>query len=291
MRSSDSPRSSGLLALLVTSIAGLAVTFVVFVRTEDGQQIDQGAFEGRGLASPGAQEAADELLTTISVGALALAVVLLAGQALYRRRLVLALVAAIVIGGAVVTTEILKHVLLQRPDLIGRAPFANTFPSGHATVAFAVGVAATLVVPPRARRLIALIAVLYAIAVAVALVAAGWHRPSDVAGGLFVVIAWASAAALAAEALDRDAFRLKHEDWRGDTGALGYLLLGAGILVAGYLVAVAVALAAEAGAIDWGLVNAAFAAACAALAALAALLMAALLAALRASLAPAHGGQ
>jgi len=291
MRSSDSPRSSGLLALLVTSIGGLVVTFVVFVRTEDGQRIDQGAFEGRGLASPGAQEAADELLTTISVGALALAVVLLAGQALYRRRLILALVAAIVIGGSVVTTEILKHVLLQRPDLIGRAPFANTFPSGHATVALAVGVAATLVVPPRARRLTALIAVLYAIAVGVALVAAGWHRPSDVAGGFFVVVAWASAVALAAEALDRDAFRLKYEDWRGDTGALGYLLLGAGILVAGYLVAVAVALAAEAGAIDWGLVNAAFAAACAALAALAALLMAALLAALRASLAPAHGAQ
>ena len=215
-----------------------------------------------------------------------LAVVLLAGQAVVRRRLVLALVAAAVIGGSIVTTEVLKHVLLQRPDLIGQAPFANTFPSGHATIALGVGVAATLVVPPRIRRPTALLALAYAVAVGVALIAAGWHRPSDVAGGFLVVVGWAAAAALVAEALDRDAFRHARAEWRGRSGALGYLLLGAGVLGAGYVAAVGIAVASEAGAIDWALVNAAFLGACAAIAALAALLMAALLAALEASLAP-----
>lgn len=289
MRSPDSPRPAGLIALLVACIIGLAIGFAIFVRTETGQRIDQGAFEGRGIATPGARDAAADLLTTISLGALILAVVLLAGQAMFRRRLVLALVAAAVIGGSILTTEILKHVLLQRPDLIGRAPFANTFPSGHATIAFGVGVAATLVVPPRARRLTALLAVAYGVAVGVALIAAGWHRPSDVVGAYLVVAAWAAAAALAAQAIDRDAFRGAEESWPGHSGALGYLLLGAGVLVAGYLVAVGAALASEAGAIDWALINAAFLGACAAVAGLGALLMAALLGALAAGLAPRRG--
>lgn len=260
-------------------------TFAIFVRTHYGQRIDQGAFEGRGLATPGAREAAGELLTTISVASLVVAIALLVGQALIRRRMVLAFVAVTVIVGSIVTTEALKHVLLQRPDLIG-IPFANTFPSGHATIALGIGVAATLVVPARLRRPVAFLAVAYAVAVGIALLAAGWHRPSDVAGGYFVVVAWAAAAALLAEAGDRDAFRHAREEWRWRPGAFGYLLLGAGVLVAGYMVAVGAALASEAGAIDWALVNAAFVAACAAIASLAAVLMAALLAALRASMAP-----
>jgi membrane-associated phospholipid phosphatase len=267
---------------------GLVATFAIFVRTGYGRRIDQGAFEGRGIATSGAREAASELLTTISIGSLVLAIALLVGQALVRRRMALALVAALVIVGSIVTTEILKEALLRRPDLIGLAPFDNTFPSGHATIALGVGVAATLVVPPRLRRPIAFLAVAYAVAVGVALLAAGWHRPSDIAGGYFVVIAWAAAAALLAETIDRDAFRHEWEEWPWRPGALGYLLLGMGILVAGYLVAVGAALASDAGAIDWALVNAAFLAACTAIASLAALLMAALLAALRASMAPAR---
>lgn len=266
------------------------MAFAVFVRTRFGQRIDQGAFEGRGVASIGAQDAAGELLTTISVGSLVLAVALLAGQALLRRRLLLALVAAAVIGGSIVTTEALKHVLLQRPDLIGLTPFANTFPSGHATIALGVGVAAMLVVPPRIRRATAFLALAYAVAVGIALIAAGWHRPSDVAGGYLVVVGWAAGAALVAAAIDRDAFRHAQEEWPGHSGALGYALLGAAALVAGYIAAVVAALASEAGAIDWALVNVAFLAACAATAALAALLMAALLIALEASLAPIASG-
>jgi membrane-associated phospholipid phosphatase len=287
MSGSRSSWPAGLVVLGLASVAGVVATFAVFVRTDYGQRIDQGAFEGRGIATTGAREAASDLLTTISVGSLVLAVALLVGQALVRRRTVLALVAAAVIVGSIVTTEILKDVLLRRPDLIGLAPFSNTFPSGHATIALGIGVAATLVVPPRLRRPIAFLAVAYAVAVGVALLAAGWHRPSDIAGGYFVVTAWAAAAALLAETLDRDAFRHEWEEWPRHPGALGYLLLGMAILVAGYLVAVGAALASDAGAIDWGLVNAAFLAACAAIASLAAVLMSALLAALRASMAPA----
>lgn len=286
-----SPRPGGLVALFIACVAGVAAAFVVLIRTEYGQRLDQGAFEGRGLAAPGARDAAADLLTTISVGALVLAIALLAGQALLRRRLVLALVAAAVIGGAILTTEALKHVLLQRPDLIGRAPFANTFPSGHATIAFGVGVAATLVVPPRLRRPTAFLAVAYGVAVGIALLAAGWHRPSDIAGAFLVAVAWAAAAALVAEAIDRDAFRHTRESWRGGSGALAYLVLGAGVLIVGYLVAIGVAAASEAGAVDWALIDAAFLGACAAIAALGALLMAALLGALTASLTPRPDGR
>jgi membrane-associated phospholipid phosphatase len=286
MREPRSRSAAGLVALALAGVAGVAATFALFVRTRYGQRIDQGALEGRAIATPGAREAASDLLTTISVGSLVLALALLVGLALLRRRAVLALVAGTVIAGSIVTTEILKDVLLRRPDLIGVTPFANTFPSGHATIALGVGVAATLVVPPRLRRPVAWLAVAYAVAVGVALLAAGWHRPSDIAGGYFVVVAWAAAAVLVGAAIDADAFHDARRELRRRPGGFRYPVLAGGVLVAAYFVAVGAAAASDIGAIDWTLINAAFLAACAAIASLAVLLMAALLAALRSSEVP-----
>ena len=110
------------------------------MRTHAGQRVDEAALDGR-LASPHARQAASELLTTISVGSLALALALLVAQALLRRRVAAAVVAVAVVLGALVTTELLKHLVLVRPDLLP-APSTidhNSFPSGHTTTAFAVG--------------------------------------------------------------------------------------------------------------------------------------------------------
>lgn len=179
------------------------------------------------------------------------------------------------------TTEVLKHWVLERPDLLARTIYRNSFPSGHVTVAFSVGVAATLVVPPRLRRPAAALTVLYGAAIGIAVVAAGWHRPSDVVGAYLIVIAWAAAAVALAARLDDDAFLRTEGAWPRGSVALRYLVGGILLAAAGYVVAVGIALASESGRIGWTIVDAAFLAACASLAALAAILMAVLLATLR----------
>lgn len=271
-----------LLALAFGCAGAVVATYAVLVRTHRGQRIDQGAFDGRALATASAHDAAQQLLTTISVGTLALATAVLVAQALLRRRLALALVAGTVIGGAVLSTEVLQRTL-TRPDLLidGRL-YGNSFPSGHVTVAFAIGVAATLVAPPRVRRLVSVLAVAYGSAVGIAVIAAGWHRPSDVAGALFVVTAWAAVAGLADTLLERR--RAGAASWPQPAVARSYLVLGGVLLAAGYAVTLAIVGAGRAGAIDWTAVNGAFAGACVTVAGVAAVLMAALLAALRAAL-------
>ena len=97
--------------------------------------------------------------------------------------------------GSILTTELLKKVILERPDLgIHDALHISlaTFPSGHTTVAMALGVAATLASPRRWRAIVAGVAVVYASAIGIAVVATANHRPSDPMGAAFVVAVWAA---------------------------------------------------------------------------------------------------
>ncbi|HEY4280094.1 MAG TPA: phosphatase PAP2 family protein [Conexibacter sp.] len=277
-----SARPLPLVLLALASAGGVAATYELLVRTSHGQRLDQGAFDGRALATATAHDAAQHLLTTISVGTLVIAVAVLVVQALLRRRIGLALAAGTVLGGSIVTTQVLKDVLL-RPDLVvdGRL-WENSFPSGHATIAFAIGVAATLVAPATVRKPVAFLAVLYGAAVGIAVVAAGWHRPSDVAGAFFVVTGWAAVIALVGARSVRR--RGDTSSWRRASPARGSVLVGALLVGAGYLATLAFAAAGRAGAVDWTSVDGAFAAACVTIVGLAALLMAALLGALHASL-------
>ncbi len=283
-----------LAALTIACAVGLAVLYLVFVRTHAGQRVDEAVLAGR-LASPRARQAASDLLTTISAGSVALVLALLAGQALVRRRAALAVVALAVILGAVGTTEVLKHVLLSRPDLVFSPLPQNSFPSGHTTTAFAVGIAAALAAPPRWRRLVAAGAFVYGTAIGVATIAAGWHRPSDVAGALLVVTGWAAAVVLAVVLLDRDAFGRDRDQAGADRGSTrsswvrsadlkGYVLVALGALAVGWVATVAIVAGHRAGAIELTKLNAAFVAACACIAALAAILLATLLTVLREAL-------
>lgn len=184
----------GLGALAVGCAAGLVAVYGVFVRTRLGQEIDQAAFEGRSLADREARDAAGDALRRITGPTLGLAVFVLASVAVLRGRTRLALVPLVGIAGAVATSEVLKRWVLDRPDLIGEPQYSNSFPSGHATIALAVAWAAIVVAPPAARRPVAVIGTLLAMAIGIGAIAAAWHRPSDVVGGYMVATAWAAAA-------------------------------------------------------------------------------------------------
>ncbi len=187
--------------VLLTLAFGSAVTFVAVyllgVRTTWGQRLDATALRGRSALRPRTIHAAHELLNTISIASLVLVGGLIVLVALARRRPLLAMGAAIVIGGSTVTSELLKHAILQRPNLgifdaVG--PDAS-FPSGHTTVAFSLAIAALLVAPSHNRAVVGILGSLYAIGIAVGVVATANHRPSDVIGAVLVVTAWAAVVA------------------------------------------------------------------------------------------------
>jgi membrane-associated phospholipid phosphatase len=280
-----------LAALAAGCALALVLAYLVFVRTHAGQRVDEAALDGR-LASLHARHAASQLLTTISVGSLALVLALLVAQALLRGRVALAIAAVVVVLGAVTLTEMLKHVVLVRPDLVPSPIERNSFPSGHTTTAFAAGIAATLAAPVRWRRAVAAGALLYGTAIGVATIAAGWHRPSDVAGAMLVVTGWAAVVVLAVALVRPDAFGdrpteerdASRSPWARTPDLEGYVLLAAAALAAGWIATVAIIGGSRVGAIELTTLNAAFVAACACVAALAALLLAALLTVLRESL-------
>ena len=109
------------------------------------------------------------------------------GWVLGRRREALAAVA--LVAGANLTGLILQAALahprfhpILGADQVGPA----AYPSGHATTAMSIALAAVLVAPPRLRVAVAAGAAAYGIAVSISLVVLGWHFPSAVLGGVLV---------------------------------------------------------------------------------------------------------
>jgi membrane-associated phospholipid phosphatase len=188
-------RRRALLVLAGSAAALVAVVYAVAVRTTWGQRLDATAVRGRREVLLRGIHAAGRLLTTIDIASLALlggAIVLVA---LVRARPRLAVGAFTVIAGSILTTELLKKVLLSRPDLgivdgVSREP---TYPSGHTTVAMSLAVGAMLVAPSRWRTWVALLGAAFSAAIGTAVVATAAHRPSDPIGAALVVTAWAAA--------------------------------------------------------------------------------------------------
>ncbi len=197
----------GLLAVAAAAVSLLVLLYLFAVQTSWGQRLDATALQGRrGLHREGIHAAA-RLLTTIDVASLALlggAIVLVA---LVRGRPRLAVSAFVLIAGSSITTEILKRVVLPRPDFgvfdgVGPGP---TFPSGHTTVALSLGVGAMIVSPIRWRAVVAVLGAVFASVIGAATVASAAHRPSDPIGAALVVTAWAATVLASLIEGDRDA--------------------------------------------------------------------------------------
>ncbi len=76
-------------------------------------------------------------------------------------------------------------------DLFGTAEMSLTaWPSGHATAAMSLALAAVLVAPPRRRPLAAAGGGAFAVAVPFGVLVLGWHQPSDVLAGYLVAGIW-----------------------------------------------------------------------------------------------------
>jgi membrane-associated phospholipid phosphatase len=215
-----------------------------------GRWADGWAVEGfLNLQRPWLNDIAAFIAKLADPGPYALWTVALASVALYRRRPRHALAVILVIGGANLTTQILKDLLAhpRHHDFLGHAQLAaKAFPSGHATASMALAFAAVLVAPAAWRPLVALGGAVFALAVSESIMLLAWHFPSDVAGGYLVA---ASSALVTLAAL-----RAADERWPRRTGRDAAKrairtadLRRAGALVAGFVLVAIVGVLAAAG--------------------------------------------
>lgn len=179
-------------AVVVAAVAALLAWAVwrFFVDTYAGQMLDRAAFDGASNGQGLLWGVAQPVLDVVSVAFVVAGVGSAIGIALIRRRWGLAVQVAFLVAGANVTTQLVKHSLLGRENLIGGWTADNSLPSGHTTVAASVAAALLLVVPRAARPVVALLGGAYTALTGISTLVGQWHRPSDVVAAVLVVLAW-----------------------------------------------------------------------------------------------------
>jgi len=186
--------AGGAAALLAA--AGLWGVWRLAIAGPSVRHADVVALAGAGLEGTGSTwgahlwSVARPILGIVSIRFVVVAVVIACLFALYRKRFVLTVQLALLVGGANVTTQLLKSGI-SRTDLGLGDSLLNSWPSGHTTVAASVSMALTLAVPRRLRPAAIVLGVVYTTATGVGTMIGGWHRASDVIGAVLVVLAWA----------------------------------------------------------------------------------------------------
>jgi membrane-associated phospholipid phosphatase len=175
------------LLVAVAAVCALVAVYAVFVLSGIGQQVDQVGLNhlADGLAS---RQAVAGWLRGVTVGGVALVLLACVVVAIARRRITLGLIGVGLVVGANVTTEALKHIVLDRPHL-GHG-WTNSLPSGHTTVVTSLALASLLVAPRRWRAPVSLCASVAVAVAGVGTIVANWHRPSDVIAAYAVCLAW-----------------------------------------------------------------------------------------------------
>ena len=144
------------------AMAALAVAFIAcyvfFVRTRLGQWIDDAALLGGQafLAADATRKPALAFLDYMPAFSAVLSGAVLLWALVRRRDFMRPVIAGLSILGASGTTQLLKHVVLERPDLNISGATVNSFPSGHTTFAAAAMMSIFLVSPAARRPLVAL---------------------------------------------------------------------------------------------------------------------------------------
>ena len=169
--------------------AGAAVTYLGFVRTTTGQLADESAWREAELVAPGTRLPVLQVLDSLPLVSVFIALAVILAVTLYRKRLSPAIIAVATMAGANLTTQLLKNLLLDRPDRGVITLDFNSLPSGHTTMAASAMAAVFLVSSPRWRPAVAALGGTYAVLAGSATFFNLWHRPADVVAAFFVVSA------------------------------------------------------------------------------------------------------
>ncbi len=186
-------------AFLAAGAAGCVLAtvllFVVSVRTGPGQQVEEAVVRGAVQVVARSDASLTGRISAVNVVTVGLGAALAVVVALVRRRPRLAAVVGAVALGSLVSVQVLKRVVLERPPLVPTdyAQGTNSFPSGHTSVGMVLAVVLLMVLPLRARPWTWVVVGLFGATFGVSTVLAAYHRPSDVLAAHLVVLAWALA--------------------------------------------------------------------------------------------------
>ncbi|MDX6679638.1 MAG: hypothetical protein QOE31_3690 [Solirubrobacteraceae bacterium] len=229
------------LFLLALAFASAATAFVVWLAAfvlPGGRELDGRALETfTGVASPPLKPSIHGVALLAEPLPFATVAAALIALALLRRRWLMAAVVPMILLSANLVTQVLKPALADPRivDLRGVATaYPGSWPSGHSTAAMSLALCLVLVAGPRLRALAALAGAGYAIAVGYALVALGFHLPSDVLGGYLVASTFTllGAATLAALEAPRPARSARTADAPALLSVPALTGFAAGLLVA-----------------------------------------------------------
>jgi membrane-associated phospholipid phosphatase len=196
------PRSARTLLL---SSAGCAALFGLLLAgvyfTGEGRWLDNAALSGfvSVLHNQGQKDVAEAVAALCDPPSFVAIALIIIGVGFARRQPRRAAAAAMVLFGSAVTTQVLKP-LIAHPrfegNVVGFDHIVNpmvpppAFPSGHATAAMSIALAALIVAPRNLRPLTAAGGALFALVLGCTIVTLGWHFPSDIVGGYLVATAW-----------------------------------------------------------------------------------------------------
>lgn len=161
-----------------------------------GQAMEQMALTGSRIGARFVDDHARSLLQVITMPSLVALILSVLALALWRGSRRRALWAASTVVLTNLSTQVLKHWVLWRPDygFSQRWDAANTLPSGHTAVAASAAVALVLVVSPRWRPAAAWAGALLAATTGYSTLVCQWHRPGDVLAALLLAMAWGALA-------------------------------------------------------------------------------------------------
>lgn len=233
---SMSTRPGRLFVLALVGVVLLATAYVLSVRTFPGQRLDDLAFEGRKATYLTARRASTFLVDHLTVPAVVCGALAILAVSARRRNWLAGGVAVLSIVGTIGAARLLKAVL-PRPEIsdLANATLDNTFPSGHSAAILATLLAGLSIGSDRFRRLAMPLAVVTVVGYSTAMIGSGWHRPSDVGGGLFLAVAVVSLAT-GARSLREGPVAVAPTGW--SAGDLGRLLLAVSVVPAVLVVTV-----------------------------------------------------
>jgi membrane-associated phospholipid phosphatase len=190
--SRPSARPAGLTVALAAAL-GIWLVWWAMVTTWPGQRVEEQVFETADRFQDVINHLVEPVLLLGSPPWLVTGFLAVCGIGLLRRRLVATGLAAVVILGSNLATQVIKDGVFHRTGLVGEwNRDINTLPSGHVTIVAAAWAALLLVVPRSRRPVTALAGAAVTCAMSLATVADRWHRPSDVVAAVLVVVAWTS---------------------------------------------------------------------------------------------------
>jgi membrane-associated phospholipid phosphatase len=183
-----------LLAGAAACAAGFVALLILAYFVGPTRRLDAAALQGfealQGQGINGLAAAASDLCDPFPYVLFVAAVV---ATALFTSGPKTAVAASILLVGANVSSQLLKPALAHHRDTSWQAIDTihdAAYPSGHATAAMALSLAAVMVVAPRYRPLAAALGALFTIAVSFSVITLTWHFPSDVVGGYLLASGW-----------------------------------------------------------------------------------------------------